>query len=181
MFRFRSLDDALKDLCDVEQISGQKDFLAEQWLPKPVDEVFPFFSDAENLATITPEFLDFKILSKSTPKNQAGTLLNYQLKLHGIPIHWTTRIDDWEPGKYFTDTQLKGPYKKWHHTHRFYPMKGGTLMTDRVLYQLPLGILGGIAAGWKVHGDVAEIFRYRRKVISERFGKLEYRREASAS
>jgi uncharacterized protein (TIGR01777 family) len=177
-FRFKRLDDALKNLCEVDQLSGQKELYVEQWLPKSVDEIFPFFSEAENLGELTPKFLDFKILSKSTPRIEAGTLIDYQMKIHGIPIRWQTRIEEWKPGQYFSDTQLKGPYKKWHHTHRFLPMKGGTLLTDRVLYQLPMGALGGLAAGWKVRSDVSEIFKYRFKVISERFGSSDKRASA---
>jgi len=177
-FRFKRLDDALKNLCEVDQLSGQKELYVEQWLPKSVDEIFPFFSDAENLGELTPKFLDLKILSKSTPYLEAGTLIDYQMKIHGVPIHWQTRIEEWKPKQYFSDSQLKGPYKKWHHTHRFLPMKGGTLLTDRVLYQLPMGALGGLAAGWKVRGDVREIFKYRFKVISERFGSSKKRESA---
>jgi uncharacterized protein (TIGR01777 family) len=177
-FRFKRLEDALKNLCDVEQESGQSELYVEQWVPKSVDEVFPFFSEAENLSELTPRFLDFKVLSKSTPHLEAGTLIDYRLKIHGVPVHWRTRIEDWKPGQYFSDVQLKGPYKKWHHTHRFLPMKGGTLLTDRVLYRLPMGPLGKLAAGWKVRGDVGAIFKYRFKIISERFGKTETRASA---
>jgi uncharacterized protein (TIGR01777 family) len=170
-FRFQhpDLEDALYDLLDVEQKSGQKELFVEQWIPKPVKEIFPFFSEAKNLGVLTPEFLHFKILSQSTPEMEKGTLVDYQIKIHGIPIHWRTLINEWEPGEKFVDTQLKGPYKSWHHTHRFIPMKGGTLLSDRVLYQLPLGILGGLAAGAKVKSDVGKIFDYRQKVINEKF------------
>ena len=169
-FQFDELEDALYDLLDVEQKAGQKELYVEQWIPKPVKEIFPFFSEAKNLGVLTPEFLHFKILSQSTAEMEKGTLVDYQMKIHGIPIHWQTLIDEWEPGFQFVDTQLKGPYKSWHHTHRFIPMKGGTLLSDRVLYRLPLGILGGLAMGAKVRNDVQKIFDYRQKVINERFG-----------
>jgi uncharacterized protein len=177
-FRFKRIEDALKNLCDVEQEAGQAEFYTEQWVPKSIDEVFPFFSEAENLAEMTPSFLEFKLLSKSTPRLEVGTLIDYQLKIHGVSVHWQTRIEDWRPGQYFSDIQLKGPYKKWHHTHRFLPMKGGTFLADRVLYRLPMGVLGNLAAGWKVRGDVAEIFKYRFKIIAERFGMSEKRASA---
>jgi uncharacterized protein (TIGR01777 family) len=169
-FQFVDVEDALYDLLDVEQKAGQKELFVEQWIPKPVKEIFPFFSEAKNLGVLTPEFLHFKILSQSTDEMEKGTLVDYQIKIHGIPIHWQTLIKEWEPGSKFVDTQLKGPYKSWHHTHRFIPMKGGTLLSDRVLYRLPLGILGGIAAGPMVKKDVKKIFDYRQKVINERFG-----------
>ncbi|MDZ4085125.1 MAG: SRPBCC family protein, partial [Bdellovibrionales bacterium] len=95
----------------------------------------------------------------------------YRLSLNGVPFSWQTRIEDWVPGKRFVDTQLKGPYSLWHHTHDFLPMAGGTLLRDRVHYRLPMGILGSVAAGWKVVRDVDTIFKYRRKVIHEKFGK----------
>jgi uncharacterized protein (TIGR01777 family) len=169
-FKYEHLDSALQEICDVEQVSGQKELLVEQWVPQSVGEVFPFFSDAKNLAELTPEFLHFKILSQSTEKVESGTLIDYQIKVHGFPMTWRTRIEEWKPEQKFVDTQLKGPYKKWNHTHRFISMKGGTLLTDRVLYQLPMGRLGNIVAGRKVTSDINTIFKYRFKVIEERFG-----------
>jgi uncharacterized protein (TIGR01777 family) len=169
-FQYSDVEDALYDLLDVEQKAGQKELFVEQWVPKKVDEIFPFFSEAKNLGVLTPEFLNFKILSQSTGEMEKGTLVDYQIKIHGIPVHWQTLIQEWEPGSMFVDTQLKGPYKSWHHTHRFIPMKGGTLLSDRVLYRLPLGLLGGLAAGPMVKNDVKKIFDYRQKVINERFG-----------
>ena len=83
-----------------------------------------------------------------------GTLIDYKLSVHGVPMKWRTLIESWEPGRSFVDTQLAGPYAKWHHTHAFEPMKGGTLMQDRVLYRLPLGALGKGLAHWKVRGDI---------------------------
>ena len=177
-FRFKRIDDALKDLCDVEKIAGQKEFYCEQWVPKSVNEIFPFFSNPNHLDEITPPFLEFKTVSKSATELQRGALFEHRLKIHGLRVRWTTRIEDWNPEKSFSDIQLKGPYKAWHHTHRFLPMKGGTLLTDRVLYQIPMGPLGEIVAGWKVRGDLSEIFKYRHKIIAERFGETEKRQSA---
>jgi ligand-binding SRPBCC domain-containing protein len=132
--------------------------------------VFSFFSEASNLEKITPPWLHFRILSQSTPKIEKGTLIDYRLRLHGIPIKWRTLIADWNPTHDFVDTQLKGPYKLWHHTHIFEAQNGGVLMTDRVKYQVPLGTLGRWAAGNFVKKDIEEIFRYRKEIITKFFG-----------
>jgi ligand-binding SRPBCC domain-containing protein len=143
---------------------------ATQHIPRPIPEVFAFFSDEANLERLTPPWLGFRVLGKSTPEIGAGTLIDYRLSLSGLPLKWRTLIEVWEPGKRFVDTQLKGPYKKWHHTHTFEAEGEGTRMRDRVVYQLPLGRLGDLVALWKVRRQVQEIFAYRTQVIREIFG-----------
>ena len=96
----------------------------------------------------------------------AGTLIDYRLKLHGIPVRWKTRIDAWEPGRCFVDRQISGPYALWHHTHTFEPEgPGATLMRDRVRYRLPFGVLGAVAHLALVRRDLERIFDYRRDAV----------------
>lgn len=146
--------------------------LVEQWVPTSPEKIWPFFCDEKNLEELTPPLLSFQVLGKSTSEIEQGTLIDYRLSLNGIPFAWKTRIEDWVPGRRFVDNQLKGPYSLWHHTHEFVPLAGGTLLRDRVLFRLPLGLLGSVAAGWKVVRDVDLIFKYRRKVIHEKFGQI---------
>ena len=143
----------------------------KQYVPKKVDEIFPFFSAAENLETITPPSLSFKIEKVSTAQIQKGTLIDYKLKIRGVPVKWRTEIAAWEPGKYFVDQQLKGPYKLWHHTHDFKNLGPGTLMTDVVRYKSPMGFMGWIVAGALVKSEISGIFNYRRKIIFDKFFK----------
>lgn len=169
-FRFSEIQKALGDI--LSPLRGQThEKFAEQWVPQSTEKVWPYFCDEKNLEELTPPLLSFRVLGKSTDEIQEGTLIDYRLSLNGIPFGWKTRIEDWVPNKRFVDTQLKGPYSLWHHTHDFIPLAGGTLLRDRVLYRMPLGVLGSLAAGWKVVRDVETIFRYRRKVIHEKFGK----------
>jgi ligand-binding SRPBCC domain-containing protein len=92
------------------------------------------------------------------------------LSLHGIPVRWQSLIQDWEPNRSFVDTQTRGPYHRWHHTHEFEPYDGGTVIRDRVQYELPLGALGDLVAGRFVSKDVATIFAFRRTKIREILG-----------
>jgi uncharacterized protein (TIGR01777 family) len=142
----------------------------EQWVPQPPEEVFPFFADAHNLERITPPFLKFRILGVSTPTLQTGSRIDYQLSLHGVPVRWQSLIEDWQPNRAFVDTQTRGPYQRWHHTHEFEPYQGGTVIRDRVHYELPLGALGELVAGRFVAKDVGTIFAFRRAKIREIFG-----------
>jgi ligand-binding SRPBCC domain-containing protein len=142
----------------------------EQWVDRPVDEVFAFFSDATNLEAITPSWLRFSVVTPRPIAMSPGTLIDYRLGWHGLPLRWTTRIEAWEPPHRFVDTQLHGPYHLWHHTHTFEPRDGGTLVRDEVLYRLPLGPLGAIAYRLSVRRDVESIFDYRARRIGELFG-----------
>jgi ligand-binding SRPBCC domain-containing protein len=142
----------------------------EQWIPRPIDEVFAFFSDARNLEEITPPWLGFRILTPGPIRIAAGTRIRYRLSLQGIPLGWTTEIRQWLPPFRFVDVQLRGPYRLWHHTHRLEPKDGGTLMTDVVRYRLPFGILGRVMHRIKVRHDLERIFSYRFRRIQEVLG-----------
>jgi ligand-binding SRPBCC domain-containing protein len=167
--RFETVEQALDDLL-VPLRGGVRERVWEQWLPRSAEEIWPFFCDANNLEDITPPFLSFRVLGLSTPDIGAGTLIDYLLKLNGIPINWQTRIDAWDPPRRFVDLQAKGPYALWHHTHEFVPLGEGTLMRDTVRYRLPAGWLGALAGGSKVACDVERIFDYRSRKIDERLG-----------
>jgi ligand-binding SRPBCC domain-containing protein len=143
---------------------------AAQWVPQPRDRVFPFFADPLNLERLTPPFLRFHVRRQSTTDVRAGTLLTYTLRLHGLPIVWRTRIDEWRPPERFADTQLFGPYAEWHHTHLFDDDGAGTRLTDIVRYRLHLGVLMDNRLMSWVHRDVRRIFEYRQAVIAELFG-----------
>ncbi len=165
-FQFAGIESAVQN-CAQYYKGGNSVFHVDQFLPQPKSQVFPFFAAAENLEAITPPTMTFKISQMSTPKIEKGTLIDYKLKVHGVPLHWRTLIENWTPEEKFVDTQLKGPYKLWHHTHQFEEMAGGTLMTDTVRYKLPVGKLGALFGGGFVKGDVEKIFAYRRKRVPE--------------
>ncbi len=145
-------------------------FRAEQFVPRPLAEVFDFFSKAENLQELTPAFLQFRILSVDPAPVRKGTLIKYSLRWRIFPIRWTTEIIEWDPPHRFVDLQLKGPYKLWHHEHRFVAEGNGTRIIDEVQYELPLGVFGSIAHSLKVKKDVETIFNYRTEAVRRLFG-----------
>jgi ligand-binding SRPBCC domain-containing protein len=139
----------------------------EQVLPRAPEEVFPFFADAHNLEAITPPWLGFRVVTPRPIAMRAGTLIEYRLRLRGLPLAWLTRIAEWMPGVRFVDEQLSGPYRLWHHTHEFEPDgAGGTLMRDTVRYALPLWPLGEVAHALLVRRDLAAIFDHRRQAVA---------------
>lgn len=139
---------------------------AECVLPRTLEEVFPFFADAHNLQQITPPWLDFHIVTPGEIDMQAGALIDYKLRLRGIPIRWRTRISEWEPQHRFVDEMLRGPYRWWHHEHLFEFCDAGTRVIDRVHYGVP----GGALVHRLVVGrDVQKIFEYRQATLRELF------------
>ena len=145
-------------------------FERTQWVPAGITETFAFFADAANLQAITPPWLHFRILTPLPIAMRAGALIDYRLKLHGLPVHWRTRISRWQPGVSFIDEQLRGPYARWVHLHTFTAERGGTLLGDRVEYALPLDPLSRPAHPLYVRPLITRIFDYRRGVITARFG-----------
>ncbi len=136
----------------------------EQLLPHPVERVFPFFAEARNLERITPPLLGFQVVGDENVEMRSGAIIQYRLRLHGLPVDWLTRIDEWVPGERFVDQQLAGPYRLWHHTHTFQARGDSTLMRDTVRYAMPLWPLGELAMPL-VRRDLARIFDYRRDSV----------------
>ena len=141
----------------------------KQYINKPLEVVFEFFSKPENLEMITPKSLSFNILTPTPIKMEKGSLIDYTIRLFGIPIHWRTLISDYEPPFRFVDQQIKGPYTFWHHTHTFKLVEGGVEIIDEVKYSLPLGWLGTLAHSIWVRKDLEKIFEYRKTVIQHYF------------
>jgi ligand-binding SRPBCC domain-containing protein len=141
-----------------------------QWLPRPRDEVFAFFSDARNLQRITPAFVEFRVLTPDPIDMRAGAVIDYRLKLRGVPIRWRTKITAWEPPVRFEDVQLRGPYAEWIHTHTFEEQDYGTLVRDAVRYRLrgPSVVTRAINA-LLVAPDTKRIFEFRHKALEAIF------------
>jgi ligand-binding SRPBCC domain-containing protein len=133
----------------------------------PIEEVFDFYGDARNLEPLTPPWLHFEVTTPRPITLQEGTLLEYKLRLHGVPVRWQTLIDTWESPVRFVDIQLKGPYSLWEHTHLFEEDGDTTVARDRVCYAMPLGPLGAVAHRLFVRRDLERIFDYRGKAASE--------------
>jgi hypothetical protein len=165
-FEFRRLSRALKDLL-ADWGGGRAVKIYRQFFPEPREKVFHFFSQSKNLEKITPALLHFNITGTSTETMQKGTLIDYKLRIRGFPAHWTTQIEEWNPPFDFTDTQLKGPYNYWAHTHVFEELAGGTLMKDIVKYKVPVGLIGRMTTQAWVDSDIEQIFQYRRKHVGK--------------
>ncbi len=139
-----------------------------QRIELPIEQAFAFYGDALNLEPLTPPWLHFRVTTPGPIVMRAGTLLDYRLKLHGVPVRWQTRIETWEPPARFVDIQARGPYSLWEHTHLFErDGEGATISQDRVRYEIPLGPLGEIAHRLFVRRDLARIFDYRGEAVAE--------------
>jgi len=134
----------------------------------PVEQAFDFYGDALNLEPLTPPWLHFEVTTPGQIRMQPGTLLDYKLRLHGFPVRWQTRIETWDRPTGFVDTQLKGPYSLWEHTHTFEPDgEEATVIRDRVRYAIPFGPLGALAHWLFVRRDLERIFDYRSAAVAE--------------
>lgn len=139
---------------------------SELWLPQRREQVFEFFANPKNLERITPPWLRFEILTSFETKMSRGTVLDYRLRLRGIPLRWQSEIAAWEPPLRFVDRQIKGPYSLWVHEHTFVNGDGGTIVRDDVEYAVPGGSL---IHNLLVAPDLAKIFAHRRAALQKLF------------
>ena len=146
-------------------------FQSETKLYRPLEEVFEFFSSAENLNQVTPPDLSFSFLTPRPIKMHVGTLIDYRIKLMGIPFFWRTLISDWEPPYRFVDQQIQGPYVYWHHEHVFEDKGEYVLMTDRVHYLSPGWIFEPLIDKLFVSKQLEGVWAYRAERFKELFGK----------
>lgn len=162
----RRLRDVRRFLTELGARGGRPRVLErEQFFPLPPERVFAPFADAANLQAITPPWLHFQIISELPIEMGEGAVIEYRLRLHGLPVRWRTVIETWDPPYRFTDVQERGPFALWHHTHTFEPVAGGTLARDRVRYRVGFGPFGEIAHALLVGRDLARIFDFRRTAV----------------
>lgn len=136
-------------------------------LDLPLEQVFSFFADAGNLERITPPELNFHIVTPQPIELKKGTLIDYKLKLRGIPLTWKTVISEWNPPYSFTDEALKSPYKQWIHRHTFEKLEDGqTQIEDAVKYRLPFEPFGDLGH-FLVRRELEYIFDFRNKTVAE--------------
>ena len=141
---------------------------ASQVLSLPREQAFSFFEDPRNLFDITPDWLRFEMKDREAKITMFdGAEFDYTIRWFGLPLPWKSRIAGYTPPVQFTDLQLVGPYRSWSHLHTFEEIPEGTLMNDRVTYQLPLGPLGDLVHAVAVRHQLADIFRYRATRIDE--------------
>jgi ligand-binding SRPBCC domain-containing protein len=146
-------------------------FIRKQSLPISIHQAWDFFSVAENLVRITPEYMRFRIVHRSGgPSAYAGQIIQYRLfAFPFLPVSWTTEITYVQKPNCFVDDQRSGPYALWHHQHHFKALADGVEMTDEVNYALPLGFLGRIANSLFVQRQLNAIFDYRFSMLREIF------------
>lgn len=142
---------------------------AELYVPQARDEVFEFFADASRLQDLTPPWLHFHVLTPAPIVMHEGTMIDYRLRVHGLPMRWQSRISVWDPPYQFVDEQTRGPYRLWRHTHQFEVQGAGTLCRDVVEYLAP--------GGWLVdrlfvRADLRKIFSYRQRRLAELFAAV---------
>jgi len=141
----------------------------KQFFPLPVEKLFPFFEKPENLGSITPSWLKFKITSTLPIVMKSGAEIEYTISWLGIPLRWKTLIEEFSPPNRFVDIQVRGPYALWKHTHSFATVEGGTEMADHIVYALPFGILGALVHSLGIRKQIQKIFDHRAEVLSKHF------------
>ena len=143
-----------------------RNFQSELWLPQSREEVFAFFSDAQNLDLITPPWLRFRTITQGSGEMRLDMVMDHRLCLYGFPLRWRSKITEWDPPARFVDEQIRGPYRLWVHEHRFEKRNGGTLVFDHVRYAV---LFDSLIQHLFIRPDIERIFAYREQKLREIF------------
>jgi ligand-binding SRPBCC domain-containing protein len=143
-----------------------RNFESQLWLPQPREEVFAFFSDAQNLDLITPPWLYFQTVTPGPIATRPGAVIDHRLRVHGFPLSWRSEITAWDPPARFVDEQVRGPYRLWIHEHRFEERDNGTLVYDHVRYAVLFDLL---IHRFLIRPDIERIFAWRERRLREIF------------
>jgi ligand-binding SRPBCC domain-containing protein len=142
-------------------------FESRVWLARSRPEVFAFFATPDAVERLTPPEFRVRLLTPDAAM-QAGAVLDFRLRWLGVvPLRWRIFVREWDPPFRFVDVQVRGPYARWEHRHRFIEEGGGTWVEDRVTYRLPLGPLGRAAHALLVHRQLGAVWAYRRERLAE--------------
>ena len=144
-------------------------FYKEQFVPSDLDTVFEFFSRPENLEKITPSSMGFNIITPTPIDMKEGAIIDYTVKIMGVPMRWRTMITSYKKNEYFVDEQLKGPYSSWHHKHTFKEVEGGVLIIDEITYALPIQAFRLIVHPVLIKPQLNQIFNFRFQTIKDKF------------
>jgi len=154
----------------IDKVSGVYVLRSKQLINADINTVWDYFSTPQNLEKITPDDLSFKITSGVQDKMYPGQLITYKIGiLPLITSNWVTEISQVKQGSYFIDEQKFGPYKYWHHTHKFTSVDEGVEMEDVVYFKLPFGVLGNLAYKMFVKSKLTKIFEFRYQHVESIF------------
>ena len=142
----------------------------EQKINTDINKLWNFISSPKNLSKITPDYMDFKILSEIPNEMYEGLIISYTVRpILGIKLNWVTEITHIKNNNYFIDEQRQGPYKMWHHEHILEETNDGIIMRDKLSYIPPFGIFGQILNILFIKKQINKIFEYRTKILDEIF------------
>ena len=158
----------------IKHEGGLYTLYATQTVDKEIDFLWDFFSKPSNLNKLTPEDVQFKIISGKSDDFYEGKIISYKIKpFKLVTLNWITEISQVKEGSYFIDYQISGPYKMWHHEHHFKSNNDGTTeIIDKVKYKVPFYILGRISHKIFIKRKLFNIFNFRQKKINELFNNL---------
>jgi ligand-binding SRPBCC domain-containing protein len=168
-------------------------FHSEQWLPYPIELVFAFFANPENLPRLMPPWQKSRIeeaaFAAPPPRPVAddpalrlrsiaagpGTRVTVSFRpfpYSPLRVPWEAEISEFVWNDHFCDLQIRGPFAFWRHCHSFLAESRpdsagvpthGTLLTDQIDYSLPCGLLGNFANQLIVARQIRAIFAYRQE------------------
>jgi ligand-binding SRPBCC domain-containing protein len=159
----------------IQKQSGIYRLHTTQKINAPLEDVWHFFSNPQNLQLITPQSMTFEITSEDKRTIQEGDIITYKVGIFPlIKTNWVTEIKNVKELRSFVDEQRFGPYRMWHHQHKFEETTDGTIVTDEVHFKVSPTLFSSLAFNLFIRKNLKAIFNYRAATIHVFFEKVNY-------
>jgi len=148
------------------------DFVLRTALPHPVEDVFAWHMRPGALERLIPPWENVTIESREGTPASGGRVV-FRVRRGPTDIRIEALHTDFEQDRLFRDEQIRGPFTKWIHTHRFEPESGGGCrVEDHVDWELPMGAAGRLLGGSSVEAELKRLFAFRHRRLHDDFGRI---------
>lgn len=129
-------------------------------LPVTREEAFVWHTRPGAFERLTPPWTRLRVVDGGAGVAE-GSRLVFDACRGPLKVRWVAHHFDVRPGIGFSDSQVRGPMRRWVHEHTMEGDGPECRLVDVVRFQPPLGWVGGLVAGRALRSELERVFRFR--------------------
>ena len=137
----------------------------------PAEDLFRWHERSEALDDLLPGGVA-RVVERSGGIQDGGRVV-LRLGLGPLSVTWEALHDGYVAGEQFRDTQVRGPFRVWRHTHRVLPAgPERRVLEDRIEFALPGGAVGRTIGVPLVRAMLRRAFAQRHATTRESLSRM---------